>query len=120
MTLARLDDGEAWPGVKQDPGAQLIQVFLDWSMTMGSNVSSPCDGRGVMPFDRFVRKVRVSDSDLLFEAQAALPSDPPQDDNPADDEGRNHGAFVGSLEPIRHCASFSSKPQSWPRQVPPC
>ena len=63
---------------------------------MGSNVSFPYDGRGVVPVDRFVREVRVPDSDSRFEAQAASPIRLAQDDNLAD-EGRNHGEFAGII-----------------------
>jgi transcriptional regulator with GAF, ATPase, and Fis domain len=64
---------------------------------MSSNVSFPSDGGGVVPFDRFVRKVGAPDSGSLFDAQAAIPIGLPQDDNPAEDEGRNHGEFAGII-----------------------
>ena len=64
---------------------------------MSSNVSFPSDGGGVVPFDRFVRKVYVPDSGSLSNAQAATPIGLPQDDNPAEDEGRNHGEFAGII-----------------------
>ena len=63
---------------------------------MGSNVSLSYDGRGVMPYDRFVREVRVPDSDSRFEAQTATPIGLAQDHNVAD-EGRNHGEFAGII-----------------------
>jgi transcriptional regulator with GAF, ATPase, and Fis domain len=64
---------------------------------MSSNFSFPCDGRGVVPFDRFVRKVDVPDSGSLFDAQVAIPIGLPKDDNPADDGSRNHGEFAGII-----------------------
>jgi transcriptional regulator with GAF, ATPase, and Fis domain len=64
---------------------------------MSSNVSFPCDGRGVVSFDGFVRKVDVPDSGSLFDAQAAIPIGLPQDDNPSEDEARNHGEFAGII-----------------------
>ena len=84
---------------------------------MGSNVSFSRDGGGVIPFDRFVREVRVPDSDWRFEAPATLPAGPAQDDNPAD-EGRKHGEFAGiigtspalrfALDQVRRVAPTSS------------
>jgi transcriptional regulator with GAF, ATPase, and Fis domain len=64
---------------------------------MSSNVSFPGDGGEVVPFDRFVRKVDVPDSGSLIDGQAAIPIGLPQDDNPAEDEGRNHGEFAGII-----------------------
>jgi formate hydrogenlyase transcriptional activator len=63
---------------------------------MGSNVSFSYEGRGAMPFDRFVREVRVPDGDTRFEAQTASPLGLAQDDNVAD-QGRNHGEFAGII-----------------------
>ena len=63
---------------------------------MGSNVSFSRDGRGVIPFDRFVREVRVPDSAPRFEAPATLPTCLAQHDNPAD-EGRKYGEFTGII-----------------------
>jgi transcriptional regulator with GAF, ATPase, and Fis domain len=84
---------------------------------MGSNVSFSYDGRGVIPFGRFVREVRVPDSDSRFEVSATLPTGPAQDDNPAD-EGRKHGEFTGiigtspalrfALDQVRRVAPTSS------------
>jgi transcriptional regulator with GAF, ATPase, and Fis domain len=70
---------------------------------MGSNVSFSYDGRGVIPFDRFLREVRLPDSDSRFEMQTASPIGLTQDNNPAD-EGRNHGEFagiIGASSPLR-------------------
>jgi transcriptional regulator with GAF, ATPase, and Fis domain len=83
--------------VKQASGANPAQVFANRSMTMSSNVSFPYDGRGVVPFDRFVRKVDVPDSGSPFDAQAAIPIGLPQDDNPTEGGGRNHGEFAGII-----------------------
>jgi transcriptional regulator with GAF, ATPase, and Fis domain len=64
---------------------------------MSSNVSFPGDGGGVVPFDRFVCKVDAPDSGSLIDGQAAIPIGLLQDDNPAEDEGRNHGEFAGII-----------------------
>jgi transcriptional regulator with GAF, ATPase, and Fis domain len=63
---------------------------------MGPNVSFSHDGRGVIAFDRFLRGVRVPDSDSRLEAQTASPIGLAQYDNLAD-EGRNHGEFAGII-----------------------
>jgi transcriptional regulator with GAF, ATPase, and Fis domain len=72
-------------------------------MTMGSSVSFSHDGRGVIPFDRFVRKVRVPDSDSRFVVQTVSPIGLAQDDDLAD-EGRNQGEFariIGTSPAVR-------------------
>ena len=70
---------------------------------MGSNISFPYDGRGVIAFDRLASEVRIPDSDSLFGTQTTSPIDLAQDDNLAD-EGRNHGAFariIGTSSALR-------------------
>jgi transcriptional regulator with GAF, ATPase, and Fis domain len=70
---------------------------------MGSNISFSYDRRGVIALDRFVREVRLPDSDSPFDVQTTSPIALTQDDNSAD-EGRNPGEFagiIGASSPLR-------------------